>query len=150
MKLNQDLRLMSIDPGENSGFAAHMVGDPIKGMLSWHGFYSHDQFFNQLAMMNPDVIICESFDHRAKDNINYTPIEYIGLVILYVERRYVERRPVELVFQTPSFGKSFGIDRLKKLGLYIAGADNTDQMMALRHMLQFLISQEAFDFGLLK
>lgn len=146
MRLSDKLRVMGIDPGVDIGLATHTTGTPVKDILSWQEQYTHDQFLQQLNEYHPDIIVCESFDHRAKDNTNYTPVEYIGLVKWYVERRYTT-----LVMQTPSFGKSyFDNEKLKKLGLYVPGKDHVDQMMAVRHMLQFYMRNNAFDLRLLR
>ena len=137
---------MSIDPGVDVGMGVYRLGANILNMRAWQDQYTHDKFIGMLNEYHPDVIVCESFDHRAKDNANYTPVEYIGLV-----KWYVERRPTELVFQTPSFGKSyFDNIKLKKLGLYVPGEDHVDEMMAVRHMLQFLMKNDLFDLRLLK
>ncbi len=146
MRLYQGLRVMGIDPGEDTGLATHTTGNFVKDIFSWQDQYTHDQFLQQLNEYHPDIIVCESFDHRAKDNANYAPVEYIGMV-----KWYVERRDTILVFQTPSFGKAyFDNEKLKKLGLYVPGKDHVDQMMAVRHLLQFYMKNNAFDLRLLK
>lgn len=137
---------MSIDPGVDIGLGTYTTGEPIGTIKSWQHQYTHDEFIGQLNEYHPDIIVCESFDHRAKDNTNYTPVEYIGLTKWYVERRYTK-----LVMQTSSYGKSYFDDiKLKKLGLHVPGKDHEDQRMAIRHMLQFLMKNNAFDLRLLK
>lgn len=146
MRLYPKLRVLSIDPGVDVGLGYYVIGTDIKFMRAWQHQYTHDQFIGILNEYHPDIIVCESFDHRAKDNNNYTPVEYIGLV-----KWYVERRDVVLVMQTPSFGKAYFDDvKLKKLGMYVPGKDHVDEMMAVRHMLQFLMKNDAFDLRLLK
>ena len=146
MKLLPKLRVLSNDPGVDLGFATYTTGDEIGTIKSWQGQYTHDGYIQILNEYHPDIIVCESFDHRAKDNANYAPVEFIGLV-----KWYVERRNTHLFFQTPSYGKSyFDKEKLEKLGLYVPGKDHVDQMMAVRHMLMFLMKNESFDIRLLK
>lgn len=147
MKLSSGLKVLSYDPGVDSGLATYLTGDPINSIVHWQEQYSHYQLFSGIAIYEPDIIICESFDHRAKDNVNYRPVEFIGMVRLYVEL-YPDTK---LFMQTPSYGKSyFDAVKLKKLGLYVPGKDHEDEMMAVRHMLMFLMANDAFDLRLLK
>jgi hypothetical protein len=146
MKLLPNLRVMAIDPGVDTGLARYLIGQPVDCIQSWQNVFTHNEFYDELFDYKPDIIVCESFDHRAKDNVNYVPVELIGLV-----KMYVERSGCELKFQTPSYGKSyFTAEKLKKLGLYVAGKDHVDEMMAVRHMLMFLMDNNQFDLRLLK
>jgi len=146
MKLLPGLRVLANDPGVDLGFATYTIGDEIKTIKSWQGRYTHHQFIRILIELQSDIIVQESFDHRVKDNTNYTAVEYIGLV-----KWYVEDSDCQLFFQTPSYGKSyFTAEKLKKLGLYVPGKDHEDEMMAVKHMLMFLMDNNAFDLRLLK
>lgn len=147
MKLSSGLRVLSYDPGVDSGLAQYVTGDPINSMIHWQNQYTHYQLYCVLTDYEPDIIVCESFDHRAKDNANYKPVEFIGIVRMYVELW----KDTKLFMQTPSYGKSyFDSIKLKKLGLYVPGKDHEDEMMAVKHMLMFLMANDAFDLRLLK
>ncbi len=146
MRLEPNLKLISIDPGVDSGLSRYVTGSPIESMIHWQDQYTHYELYTQLANYEPDIIVCESFDHRAKDNANYKPVEFIGIV-----RLYVELWDTKLVMQTPSYGKSyFDSIKLKKLGLWEPGKAHEDEMMAVRHMLMFLMDNDGLDLRLLK
>lgn len=143
MKYDPNSRIMSIDPGMDVGFATY-THETYK---AWQFRTDKlDWFLQELTIYMPDIIVCESFDHRHKDNVNYKALEYIALT-----KWYAERRDLVLHFQTPSYGKGyFTPDKLKKLGLYVPGKDNEDAMTALKHLLQFQMDNGQFDLTKLK
>lgn len=147
MIIEPHYRLLAIDPGEDCGFAFWSPRNAQLDVQAWQTHPTQDGFLQTINDVYPDIIICESFDHRAKDNKNYSPLKRIGIV-----EWYVDRCNVELVFQTPSFAKAgfFTNDKLKQLGLYRPGKDNEDAMVALKHLLQFRDKHGLFDLNLLK
>lgn len=154
MNVEPYMRIIAIDPGEDCGFALWSpmyntcnVESNQLNIKAWQTHPTQDEFLQTINECHPDIIVCESFDHRQKDNKNYSPLKRIGLV-----EWYVERRGIELVFQTPSFAKAGFFDnvKLKKLGLYQPGDRNEDAMVALKHLLQFRLIHGLFDLNLLK
>lgn len=136
---------MAIDPGKDCGIAWLKPSD---------GFYpqamqitgTHDQLLQILVDYHPDIIVYEQWKHTHRDGTDYTAIEFIGMIKWYAERRHVT-----LVPQTNSYGKAyFDNVKLKKLKLFVPGKDHQDEMDALRHLLQFLMSHNMFDLNLLK
>ncbi len=134
--------VLAIDPGKTTGMC---VWQAIDGQfLSWERQYSHVGFVDELNRFWPEVIVCESFVHTNRDNVDYTPVEFIGLV-----KWFIERSAAQLIEQTSSYGKGyFTNDKLKKLNLYKAGKGHA--MDATRHLLQYLMTKNALDLNLLK
>lgn len=142
MKLTKESRIVGIDPGKTTGFAFYSPDSTECGCQQ--SDYTHDAFLQVLNYFHPDFIVCESFVHTHRDAVDYTPVEYIGLV-----KWFVERRGIELIMQTPGYGKGyFTNEKLKKLGLYLAGKGHA--MDAYRHLLQFRMQSGLFDLRLLK
>ena len=136
-------RMLAIDPGATTGFALFDQQEPIRSH-SWEKTCTHDELVQELVDAWPNIIVCESFVHTHKTGIDYTPVEYIGLI-----KWFASRRDVIYIEQTPSYGKGFfDNDKLKKLGVYVAGLPHS--MDALRHLYQFMTKHGLFDLRLLK
>lgn len=134
-------RVISIDPGLTTGIATWV----LNGIEDTEqDKFTHKQFVQLLSAYKPTIIICESFEHTMKDNTDYSPVEFIGLV-----KWYIEATNCSAYWQTPGFGKGyFTNDKLKKLGLYRAARGHG--MDALRHLLQWRMKHNLFDLTLLK
>lgn len=138
--LSPTARILALDPGKTTGFALWQPSS----VQCWQAVLTHDEFIQSLNEIWPDIIVCESFVHTHRDAVDYTPVEFISLT-----KWFVERKPVDLVFQTPSFGKGyFNDEKLKKLGIYKRGAGHA--MDALRHLFQFRMQHKLLDLSLLK
>lgn len=135
-------RILSIDPGLTCGFASWTSNFDERS--AWEAKLTHDQFIDALNEFLPDIIICESFVHTQRTNVDYTPVEFIGLT-----KWFASRRNVALEFQTPAYGKAFfDNDKLKHMRIYLPGKPHA--MDALRHLLQFKVKHGEFDMRLLK
>jgi len=80
-----------------------------------------------LQVMEPSIIICESFQNRSQEAASLAPLEYIGVV-----RDYGQETGTPVVWQSASTGKAFwSDDKLLKVGLYIRGLRHARD--AIRH-----------------
>lgn len=135
-------RIMAIDPGVTCGFAT--CGPEIPDNQTYQRRNTHDEFLQVVLDFYPDILVVEQFDYTHRDKANLTACEFIGLVKWYVERRHVD-----LVMQTKSYGKGyFDNEKIKKLGLYVPGMGHA--MDAMRHLLQFRMKYGLLDLRLLK
>lgn len=147
------MKVLAIDPGKTTGFSL----TPQRGVIDlWQTDYSvlspgspHLTFHAALAKVMPDVIVCERFDFRQnKTGVDYTPIEYIGVVELYCQQTGT---PLYYQGQDVKSKKSFWDDKkLKHLGLFQAGDEYKHAMDALRHRLHWEERHGLFDLHLLR
>lgn len=126
--------MLALDPGGSTG-----------GVL-WNGSFMeapftlgpephHHELWLVLHGVEPDMIICESFDYRKSDEsrekIEYISGEYIGIARLYA-------RLHNFPFVTPSaaLGKGFWTnEKLRAAGMVWSTKHEAD---AMRHMLRYI------------
>lgn len=145
------MRILAIDPGVVTGFSVtpqeghHHVWETNFGDLSPAS--PHLSLHATLVKVLPDVIVCERFDFRQnKKGVDYTPIEYIGVVHLYCQSTGT---PLHFQGQDVKSKKSFWDEKkLRFLGLYNPGLGHA--MDALKHRLHFEVAQGLFDLNRLR
>lgn len=141
------MRVLSIDPGPQTGFCIYdTTARRNHGFLDcwtedWRNAPDkHSRLWLILETTWFDLLICEKFEFRkddqARDKIDYTAAELVGVVKLYSQQTQSQ-----LVMQGSSVvGKTaFWSDdnaRVKKLKLYKAGAA-PHGMDAMRHILYY-------------
>ena len=127
------MRILALDPGRTTG-AAYFPNDPSRlyMVLQRQLPYSHKAVSNHLRLVNPDIIVCESFVYQRRDKVDLSPVEMIGVVKLWCEQNETPYHE-----QTPSQAKKFWDDKkIKTCGLWIPG--NPHAMDAARHLLYFM------------
>lgn len=146
--------VLAIDPGVTTGLASNIhvpLLIPVRPLAWQFSSTEHDsphwEFLETLENYDPDVIVCERFDFRqAKLGVDYTAVEYIGLVKLHCE---INNVPIIWQGQDAKSKKSFWTDdKLKQLGLYIPGQPHA--MDAQKHLLKYQLDHGQFDLNLLK
>jgi hypothetical protein len=145
------MRILAIDPGKTTGFSFAEVTEFIRGeppeeqgVVSWEKEVNHDELIEEILDVWPTHLVGESFVHTQRSNVDYTPVEYIGII-----KWLGQRHKFELTLQTPSYGKGFfNDDKLKKLGLYTKGKPHAND--ATRHRLQYQMKNNWFDLNRLK
>mgnify|MGYP001203850632 FL=1 len=128
------MKVLALDPGVTTGHAVGIIEDGLMTVSADQVKWSHQDLWDALGNINPDVIVCESFEYRNQSRAGLVlySCELIGLVKLLTEMY----RSVELCMQTASVGKGYYSNTLlKKHGVYIAGKPHG--MDALRHLLQW-------------
>jgi hypothetical protein len=123
---------VALDPGGTTGWAE--LGF-VKGELTFYtlqfGPHIHlDELYRRLRMISPARIVCESFQQRAVEGLDLTPVEVIGVVALYTLQQHGN---CELIMQSKSSTEFWSNDKIKKLGLWESGKPHA--MDALRHLL---------------
>jgi hypothetical protein len=126
-------KFVSLDPGITTGYSlAILDGDSLYISYDQDKF-SHRELYNVLDGIEPDEVICESFEYRNnqhRDNLELYSLEMIGVVRLYCDP----------VMQNAAKGKGFYSDeKLRRMGLYVRGLDHGRD--AARHLLHW------FTFG---
>lgn len=147
------MRILAIDPGVCTGFSA----TPQEGFTDlWQTTFEelspaspHLALHATLVKVMPDIIVCERFDFRQnKRGVDYTPIEYIGVVELFCQSTST---PLHFQGQDVKSKKSFWDEKkLRHLGLFRPGKDYEHAMDALKHRLHFEERQGWFDYNLLR
>lgn len=124
-------QIIALDPGGTTGVAFasdYQLIDAWQITQSLH----HTVLHTMLSNMEPDLVVCESFQYRRMDKVDLIPVEYIG-----VARLWCSQNAVPFVLQTPTVGKKFWTDdKLKLVGEYKKGAPHAND--AVRHLLQYL------------
>jgi len=131
------MKVIALDPGVITGYTIGVLQDNVLTLRPGQTRFTHKMLFNQLAFMNPDVIVCESFEYRnrARAGLELISCEYIGVVKLYSAQT-----KCELKMQTASTGKGhFSDSIIKSMNLWMRGQPHA--MDSVRHLLQW------FDFG---
>jgi len=127
------MRILALDPGRTTGvayFPDTPSGTPNVEQRELP--YSHKALYNHLRLVNPDIIVCESFVYQRRDKVDLSPVEMIGVVKLYCERGGVPYHE-----QTPSQAKKFWDDKkIKTCGLWVPGHPHA--VDAIRHLLYFM------------
>jgi hypothetical protein len=119
---------VALDPGGTTGVA--VVRDQRKpwalSVEQMEGEH-YRALFRTLYTLEPEYIICETFENRGQSNTILVSKEYIGVVKLYLQRTGTTG-----VWQSASTGKAFWTDdKLKKYNIYVAGLKHARD--AVRH-----------------
>jgi hypothetical protein len=124
--------ILGLDPGGTTGWALYENGDWKRGQLGPHEH--HEELWTMLHGIDPDTIVCESFEHRPHlPKAVLISRDYIGVVTLWAE---LNQRTLHM--QTPAMGKKFWSDKkVKHLDLWIPGQQHA--MDATRHVLMYLM-----------
>ena len=125
------MRILALDPGRTTGVAYFPDADEFH-VEQRELPYSHKALYNHLRLVNPDIIVCESFVYQRRDKVDLSPVEMIGVTKLYCERAGISYHE-----QTPSQAKTFWTDKkIKTCGLWVPG--NPHAIDAARHLLYFM------------
>lgn len=145
------MRILAIDPGVVTGFSVTpREGHPHVWQTNFGELSPsspHLSLHATLVKVMPDVIVCERFDFRQnKRGVDYTPLEYIGVVHLYCQSTDT---PLHFQGQDVKSKKSFWDEKkLRFLGLYEPALEHA--MDALKHRLHFEVKQGIFDLRQLR
>lgn len=134
------LKVVSLDPGLTTGYSLGIIEDSSFLVSYDQEKFSHRNLWDLLKEVDPNVVICESFEFRnkARDGLVLFSCELIGVVKLY--------NPPHLKMQTAAFGKAHYNDtKLKKMDLYVPGKDHGRD--ALRHLLQWYTFGPGFQYN---
>jgi hypothetical protein len=143
----------AFDPGGTTGIASYYLLDEGRYTTSGGSFDYYEMFngrqlgpephfkelWSYLAMMSPDVIVCEDFLYQVRDNtptINLISRDYIGVLRLYCE---LTRKPLKM--QNPNQVKEtkwVSDEALKKLNVYQEGCPHQND--ATRHLIFFVVN----------
>lgn len=137
------LKVISIDPGETTGWAEGKIEDGYMQVRAGQEVLGHLELYDWLTQRYMDVIVCESFDFRKRaQGVNMYPRELIGVINLFVQMQQTQfyEHKVKLYMQKPAEGKSYFTDaKLKEANLYHIGQEHARD--ATRHILQW------YEFG---
>ncbi len=126
------MRILALDPGRTTG-AAYFPDDGDFHVEQRQLSYSHKSLYNYLSLVNPDIIVCESFTYQRRDKVDLSPVEMIGVVKLYCD--LVEG--TEYKEQSPAQAKKFWDDKkVRACGLWLPGHPHA--IDAARHLLYFM------------
>lgn len=138
------MTIFAIDPGPHTGVFYFAEEGPCRVTLDYTSDalrdVHKDLYMWLMQMVDPknDFVICESFEFRKEDAknreyIDYSTGEFVGVIKLFcqmTETRYI--------MQSASQAKGFWTDdKLKRVGLYVAGAEHRHVRDATRHWLHF-------------
>lgn len=134
------ISVVTLDPGETTGicYADIFVGEKIV-VIPFQEKMSVLRLWQYLEAVDPEYIICESFEYRnkARKGLNLFPVQIIGVTTLWSELK--ERR---VFFQTAAMGKGYYSNtKLKEKNIYMPNLEHG--MDALRHFMHWM----AFRFG---
>lgn len=119
--------ILALDPGATTGWARG-----IDYAADGWGQVPDDNIWTLLENFYPSLIVIEDFVYRGRLNIDFTPVEVIGVV-----KEWARQHRTELVWQTPSQVKHFFTnDRLKEREVYQPGMPHA--MDAMRHLCYYL------------
>jgi hypothetical protein len=144
------MKVVSIDPGGTTGYAVGVIEDGSMKVSTGEASWSHLDLYNQLQLSKPDIVVCESFEFRRKEQygVNLIPRELIGVVELYTQQRSIDPlgTPCRLDYQSASQGKGFYTDDvLKKDKLYRTGHPHAND--ACRHLLHWFTFGRGYEYN---
>jgi hypothetical protein len=146
------MKAVSIDPGGTTGYAVGVISDGNMKISTGQATWRHIELYNQLQLSKPDIVVCESFEFRRKEQygVNLIPRELIGVIELYVQQRNWDVEPFEPVcrldYQSASQGKGFYTDDvLKKDKLHKPGKPHAND--ACRHLLHWFTFGAGYEYN---
>lgn len=130
--------IVALDPGTTTGLATkeddlyrsfHIRPDEFP--------HPHEALYDLLCNLQPKKVIYEPFHFRQNmDGAVFTGIEYIGVIELFCQLKYVEAVTI-----TPSYGKAFWDDKkLKAIGRHNKGHVHGND--AMRLLLSYLMKHD--------
>jgi hypothetical protein len=132
--------ILAIDPGITTGYVLARVDPNICVLAYSQEVWEHLGLMSFLTKIQPDYVICESFEYRPgeRKGVVLYPCELIGIVHLY-RQMY----GCELTMQPASIqgAKSAYWDdsKLKAADLYLAGDRYHHGRQALKHFMHWLM-----------
>lgn len=135
-------RYLVIDPGPTTGICKIEESDLTVPRFKFHAenykVESAKALYDRITMYDPDMVICESFQHRPNQQAaNLTAVEYIGVVKLWCEQHDVQlAMQPSSVIGTSAFWSDDNV-RVRQLKLYKKDAA-PHGMDALRHFLYYV------------
>lgn len=133
------MKAVSFDPGITTGFSLGILDESCFFVAYEEERLSHRDLWNILQEIQPDHVVCESFEYRNnqhRDNLELYSLELIGVVKLYGHE----------AMQNAAKGKGFYKDeKLKKMGLYRPGVGHGRD--AVRHLLHWFTFGPGFKYN---
>lgn len=137
------MRILSLDPGGTTGWAQmdrppHAMDTNEEDQWKQGEIKEpehHGNLWELLCTAQPDILLCEGFNHQQRDFANVIALEYIGVVKLWMlTGRLVE---VKVAFPPPGIYKQFWTkEKIKAVGLWKPNARNATS--ATGHLLYYL------------
>jgi len=136
------MKIVGIDPGETTGLVYYNdVEVPNWDFVQLGPLEHHEELWYTLYVIQPHIIVCEKFDHRANMAAKLMPLEYIGIVKLWSVLNW-QNSSTELVMQSPSQAKGFWTnEKLKAVSLW-KGNGLKHSMDATRHVLYYMMTNQ--------
>lgn len=128
------MKILAIDPGVTTGMARlNRTPDKFEIIETWEEKFSHRDFWDELHIEVPNLIIIENFIHTQVSRVNLYPAELIGIASLFVE--IMHWVPIQLVKQNPDKRKWWTMEKIKAINLWESGKPHA--MDALKHLLVY-------------
>jgi hypothetical protein len=132
------VEIVALDPGTTTGLATK-TGDDYKSFHIRPDMFAHphEALYDLLCNLQPKIVIYEPFHFRSNmDGAVFTGIEYIGVIELYCQLKYVE-----VITITPAYGQAFWDDRkLKAIGRH--NKNHVHGNDAMRLLLSYLMKND--------
>lgn len=130
------MRIVGLDPGGTTGVAVFDLNEDSwsQNRMQLGPEEHHEELYEWLKELRPDLIIYESFEYRTRqrDNLVLVSVEYIGVIKLFCSVTKTKSKP-----QTAAYGKAFwSNDKIAQLALWTANMPHA--MDATRHVLQYI------------
>lgn len=135
------MKIIGIDPGGTTGIATYTTTQSSRlfRRIQLGPHEHHIELYDYLISEGPDLIVCERFDYRPKQgHADLDPVEYIGIVKLYEQRREYHGIPVKVFFQQ-QLAHDKGLwtdDKLKVIGLHLPNKPHAND--ATRQVLYYV------------
>lgn len=144
--------IVSIDPGVTTGFVVAELTDTTVSLRPVQHKFIEIDLYNYLSHLNPDIIICESFEYRSrhKDDVELFSRNLIGVVNLYTQQQERVKCLPLLYMQKPSTGEGgyfAGQRALSELGIYLPEKKYHHAMSAMRHLMYWLNFGAGFQYN---
>jgi hypothetical protein len=136
--------VFAIDPGPHTGIfwidnnVTHRVTLDYTGVLAWSAH--KELYMGLMQMVNPeqDHVVCESFEFRKEDAQNREYIDYSTGELVGVVKLFAQLTNTAYTIQSASQAKGFWTDdKLKRVGLWVPGAEQRHVRDATRHWLHY-------------
>ena len=120
--------VVSLDPGGTTGVCLVRNEDQPWQLEVAEFKGQHQRVLREfLSTLEPEIVICETFQNRSQEAASLAPLEYIGIV-----NAYLQETGKRGIWQSASTGKAFWDDgKLLRTGLYIKALKHARD--AIRH-----------------
>jgi hypothetical protein len=133
-------KFVALDPGITTGYSLAILDQRILYVSCDQEKFSHRELWDFLNEIQPDHVICESFEYRNnnhRDNLELYSLEMIGITKLFCDP----------VMQNAAKGKGFYTDnKLKKMELYVPGKGHGRD--AMRHLLHWFTFGSGYKYNM--